>query len=54
MKTAIMKLAEITPAEQIASREKIERRTIYKDVDACLSDLSVLFFGIDGLNQAQP
>ena len=41
-------------AEQIASREKIERRTIYKDVDACLSDLSVLFFGIDGLNQAQP
>lgn len=38
-------------AEQIASREKIERRTIYKDVDACLSDLSVLFFGIDGLDQ---
>lgn len=38
-------------AEQIASREKIERRTIYKDIDACLSDLSVLFFGIDGLDQ---
>ena len=45
---------EPSTAEQIASREKIDRRTVYKDIDACLSDLSVLFFGIDGLDQAFP
>lgn len=42
---------EPSTAEEIASREKIDRRTVYKDIDACLSDLAVLFFGIDGLDQ---
>ncbi len=42
---------EPSTAEQIASREKIDRRTVYKDIDACLSDLAVLFFGVDGLDQ---
>ncbi len=42
---------EPSTAEQIASQEGIDRRTVYKDIDACLSDLTVLFFGIDGLNQ---
>lgn len=42
---------EPSTAEEIASREGIDRRTVYKDIDACLSDLAVLFFGIDGLDQ---
>lgn len=36
-------------AEQIANREGIDKRTVYRDIDACISDLSVLFFGADGL-----
>lgn len=38
-------------AEQIADQEGIERRTVYRDIDVCLSDLAVLFFGIDGLER---
>lgn len=42
---------EPSTAEQIADREGIERRTVYRDIDACLSDLAVMFFGIDGLER---
>ncbi len=42
---------EPSTAEQIAEWEGIDRRTVYKDIDACLSDLTVLFFGIEGLGQ---
>ncbi len=40
---------EPSTAAQIADREGIDRRTVYKDLDACLSDLAVLFFGVEGL-----
>lgn len=42
---------ETTTAEQIASQEGIDRRTVYKDIDACIPDLSILFFGIEGLDR---
>ncbi len=42
---------EPSTAEQIAEREGIDRRTVYRDIDACISDLTVLFFGIEALDQ---
>jgi len=41
---------ESSTAEQIAKHEGIDRRTVYKDIDACISDLTVLFFGIEALD----
>lgn len=38
----------MTPA-QIAERERIDTRTVYKDIDAAAEKLSALIFGIDGL-----
>ena len=35
----------------IASRENIDKRTVYKDLEACIADLTTLFFGIDGLEK---
>lgn len=43
---------EATPAAQIASAEGIDKRTIYKDIDTCVADLTVLFFGIAGLEKS--
>lgn len=37
-------------AEDIAEREGIEPRTIYKDVSTAVKPLSALIFGIDGTN----
>lgn len=37
-------------AQQIAEREGIDLRTVYKDIDAAAEKLSALIFGIDGLN----
>lgn len=37
-------------AAKIAEKEKIEHRTIYKDINAAIKPLSALIFGIDGLN----
>ena len=34
---------------EIAIAENIGERTVYKDIDACVSDLSTLFFGIGAL-----
>lgn len=34
---------------QVAAREQIDDRTVYKDVDAAVEKLSALIFGIDGL-----
>ena len=39
-------------AGEIAEREQIDKRTVYKDVDAACATLSVLFFGIDGIRKA--
>jgi hypothetical protein len=36
-------------AEQIAEEEHIERRTVYKNINAAIKPLSALIFGIDSL-----
>jgi hypothetical protein len=38
-------------AEELAERENIERRTVYKDIKAAMRPLSALIFGIDGIRQ---
>jgi hypothetical protein len=38
-------------AEQLAEREHIEKRTVYKDIGAAMRPLSALIFGIDGIRQ---
>lgn len=40
-----------TPAIEIAKAENIDKRTVYKDIDAVVDDLTVLFFGIGGLEK---
>lgn len=39
------------PPEELAEREHIERRTVYKDIKAAMRPLSALIFGIDGIRQ---
>lgn len=36
----------------VAEREKIDKRTVYKDVDAACATLSAMIFGIDGIKKA--
>lgn len=38
-----------TTAEKIASREGIDKRTVYRDVDICVADLTALLFGVGGI-----
>ena len=38
-------------AEDLAAREHIEKRTVYKDIGAAMRPLSALIFGIDGIRQ---
>lgn len=38
-----------TTAEKIASREGIDKRTVYRDIDVCVADLTALFFGVGGI-----
>lgn len=38
-------------ATEVAAIENIDKRTVYKDIDAAVSDLTVLFFGINGLEK---
>ncbi|MDE7245536.1 MAG: hypothetical protein K2O18_16405 [Oscillospiraceae bacterium] len=38
-------------AAQVAEQEGIDKRTVYKDIDACLPDLAILFFGTSGLDR---
>ena len=38
-------------ADEMAARENIERRTVYKDIKAAMRPLSALIFGIDGIRQ---
>lgn len=35
--------------EEIAEAEGIGERTVYKDIDVCVNDLTALFFGIGGI-----
>lgn len=37
--------------EEIAQSENIVERTVYKDIDVCVGDLSTLFFGIGALER---
>ena len=39
-------------AEAVAARERIDKRTVYKDIDAACATLSALIFGIDGIKKA--
>ena len=38
-------------AEDLARREHIEKRTVYKDIKAAMRPLSALIFGINGIKQ---
>ena len=38
-------------AEELAQREHIEKRTVYKDIKSAMRPLSALIFGIDGIKQ---
>ena len=40
-----------TTAEEIAKQEKIDRRTVYRDVDICAADMTALLFGIGGIDR---
>lgn len=40
-----------TTAEEIAERECIDKRTVYKDIDVCAADLTALFFGVGGIER---
>lgn len=44
-------LPEKVSVDDIAERESINRRTVYKDVDAAVEDLTMLLFGIDGVEK---
>ena len=41
----------LSPAA-VAEMESIDKRTVYKDVDAACATLSALIFGIDGIKKA--
>ncbi|MCD7891587.1 MAG: hypothetical protein LUG26_07580 [Ruminococcus sp.] len=38
-----------TSAGALAEREHIDKRTVYKDIDVCIADLTTLLFGIGGI-----
>lgn len=40
-----------TPASKVAAAEHIDRRTVYKDIDMCVTDLTALLFGIEGVEK---
>jgi hypothetical protein len=40
-------------AAEIARQESVDKRTIYKDIDSVTGDLTILFFGIDGIEKLQ-
>lgn len=42
---------EYCSADELAEREHVEKRTIYKDIRAAMGPLSSLIFGIDGIRQ---
>ncbi len=39
-----------TTAEELAQQENISKRMVYGDIDGCIPDLTVLFFGMSGLD----
>ncbi len=41
---------DYTTAEEIAKQEQIDKRTVYRDIDICAEDLTMLFFGVGGID----
>lgn len=42
---------DYTTADKIAQAEHIDKRTVYKDIDVCITDLTALMFGVSGLER---
>lgn len=42
---------DYTTANEIAKQENIDRRTVYRDVDICVADMTALLFGIGGIDR---
>lgn len=42
---------DYTTAEKTAKQEHIDKRTVYRDVDVCVADLTALFFGVGGIEE---
>lgn len=40
---------EAMTAEKLAKQEHIDKRTVYRDIEICVSDLTALLFGIGGI-----
>lgn len=40
---------DYTTAAEIAQQEHIDKRTVYKDIDVCVADLTALLFGVGGI-----
>lgn len=40
-----------TAAMDVAEAERIDKRTVYKDVDAAVEDLTMLLFGVEGIEK---
>lgn len=36
-------------AKELAKQENIDKRTVYRDIDICVSDLTALLFGVGGI-----
>lgn len=43
---------DYTTAEKIAQAKHIDKRTVYKDIDVCISDLTALMFGVSGIERS--
>lgn len=44
---------DYTTAEEISRIEHIDKRTVYKDIDVCIADLTALMFGVSGIERMQ-
>lgn len=40
---------DYTTADEIARQEHIDKRTVYRDIDICVADLTALLFGVGGI-----
>lgn len=44
---------DYTTADEISRIEHIDKRTVYKDIDVCIADLTALMFGVSGIERMQ-
>ncbi len=40
---------EYTTADRVAEEEHVDKRTVYRDIDACTADLATLLFGVGAM-----